>query len=139
MTCVCGREIILTEPTAFACECGRAGEVKWGSGAAMTIPAEPRTGAPPAMKVKLARREEAMTIELNTKSAPGNFFRDETPRIRCPRCGFWFLLGLGMDVDPVIEAITHKHLEVCEGDPAVALMKVEQAYKDGWRPQEREG
>jgi len=80
-----------------------------------------------------------MTIELNTMSDPERWFRDETPRLKCPKCGHNFLLGLGMDIDPIISRISDKHVEVCEGDPAVALMKVEQAYKDGWRPQEREG
>ena len=72
--------------------------------------------------------------ELNTMSNPKQGWRDETPRIRCSKCGNLFLLGQGMNADPEIMAITRKHRELCEGDAAVTLMRVEQAYKAGWRP-----
>lgn len=75
--------------------------------------------------------------ELNTMSDPVPHYRDETPRIRCSKCGHRFLLGVGMFYNPLdaaVEAITNKHMELCEGDAAVTLMKVEQAYKAGWRP-----
>ena len=47
----------------------------------------------------------------------------------CPSLPFIML-----NADPEIMAITRKHRELCEGDAAVTLMRVEQAYKAGWRP-----
>lgn len=72
--------------------------------------------------------------ELNTMSDPSPHYRDETPRERCSRCGHLFLLGRGCNDETQVYAITRKHMELCEGDAAVTLMKVEQAYKAGWRP-----
>lgn len=72
--------------------------------------------------------------ELNTMSDPKPGWMDETVRIRCPRCGHMFLLGRGMVEDPRIRSVTRQHILLCEGDAAVTLMKVEQAYKAGWRP-----
>jgi hypothetical protein len=74
-------------------------------------------------------------IELNTMDNPSPNFRDETARIRCGKCRNLFRLGPGMFWEPLETAITMKHLELCEGDAAVTLMKIEQAYKAGWRPQ----
>jgi hypothetical protein len=73
-------------------------------------------------------------IELNTMSNPTPGFRDESPRIRCAKCANLFLLGRGMNDEPRYVAIWQKHQEFCEGDAAVALMRIEQAYKAGWRP-----
>jgi hypothetical protein len=73
--------------------------------------------------------------ELNTIADDAPRFIDESPRIYCGRCGHWFYLGHGIFCeDPVMAAITYKHLELCEGDQAVTLMKIEQLYKSGWRP-----
>lgn len=66
-------------------------------------------------------------------------FRDETDRIFCSKCGHWFLMSAGAtEVDPEqrrrgdrIRAITRAHIEMCGGDAAVTLAKIEQAYKSG--------
>lgn len=80
-------------------------------------------------------------IELNTVDNPKPNFRDETPRIRCSKCGNYLLYGYGMVEWPPdgeqrrrgdrIRAITDYHLQSCGGDAAVTLMKIEQAYKSG--------
>jgi len=80
-----------------------------------------------------------MLIDLNTMSDPTPHYRDETPRQRCAKCRHLFRLGYGMNDDPVLYRITKKHMELCEGDAAVTLMKIEQAYKAGWRPQDEKG
>ena len=77
--------------------------------------------------------------ELNTMSDPSPHFRDETERLRCSKCGHSFLYSFGMtELDAGnrrqgdrIRAITDAHMRLCEGDAAVALAKVEQAYKAG--------
>lgn len=66
--------------------------------------------------------------ELNTISNPNPQFRDETQRMLCRKCRNWFLIGRGMFPEERIAAITEKHMELCEGDAAIALMKVEQWY-----------
>ena len=73
--------------------------------------------------------------ELNTEyySRPG--WHDETSRISCDKCGHWFKLGPGMFNAPRETSITEKHLDLCEGDAPTTLMKIEQAYKAGWRPE----
>jgi len=73
-------------------------------------------------------------VELNTMSNPVPHYRDESPRVRCGKCGNLFLLGRGITEDRETAAVTRKHLELCEGNAAVTLMKVEQAWKAGWRP-----
>jgi hypothetical protein len=76
----------------------------------------------------------AHVVELNTMDNPTRWFRDETQRMRCTRCGNTFRLGYGMDIDREVEAITEKHVELCEGDAAVTLLKLDAAFKAGWRP-----
>ncbi len=73
-------------------------------------------------------------LELNTQADPRPGWRDESPGQRCRACGHVYRLGWGMDEDPKVAAVTRKHMELCEGDAAVTLMKIEQAYKAGWRP-----
>jgi hypothetical protein len=68
-------------------------------------------------------------VELNTMSDLRPDFRDETPRVFCSKCRHHFLLGHDMRVDPVVSAISYKHLELCEGDPAVTLWKIDQWFK----------
>lgn len=78
-------------------------------------------------------------IELNTMSDPIPGFRDETQRMRCSKCGHLFLYSFGdTEFSPEgqrrgnqIRAITDRHMQLCEGDAAVTLMKIEQAYKAG--------
>lgn len=64
--------------------------------------------------------------ELNTVDSPIPGFMDETPRIRCPKCGSRLRLGRGMDENPDISEISMKHIELCEGDPAITLLKIDQ-------------
>jgi len=71
-------------------------------------------------------------IELNTMSDPTPHYRDETQRMWCGKCHHRFLFDDRMQKHS--EAITQKHMELCEGDAAVTLVKIDQAFKDGWRP-----
>jgi hypothetical protein len=70
-------------------------------------------------------------VELNTVDPPTPGFMDETPRVCCSKCGSRLRLGHGMDVDPQVEEISMKHIELCEGDPAVTLLKIDQWWKAG--------
>ncbi len=68
-------------------------------------------------------------VELNTVDPPTPGFMDETVRIGCPKCGSRLRLGHGMDYDPEVAEISEKHIELCEGDPAVTLWRIDQWWK----------
>ena len=70
-------------------------------------------------------------VELNTMDNPPPGFMDETPRIKCIRCGNLFRLGIGMDYDPTIAAISEAHVAICDGDPAMTLWRIDQLVKTG--------
>jgi hypothetical protein len=72
-------------------------------------------------------------VELNTMEYSRGW-HDETPKVMCPKCRNIFRLGYGMDVDREMEAISNKHLELCEADAAVTLLKIDAEFKKGWRP-----
>ncbi len=69
-------------------------------------------------------------VELNTVSNPRPGFRDETPRIRCSKCGNLLRLGHGMDADPEVSEISMKHIELCKGDPHITLWRLDQWWKN---------
>lgn len=60
--------------------------------------------------------------ELNTE--------DLSPGTICQKCNRRFRLGWGMERDQEIITLTYKHLELCEGDPAATLRKIEQWWKE---------
>ncbi len=65
-------------------------------------------------------------MQLNTMDNPTRGFRDETERVKCLRCGNWFALGKGVwDTDADMYEISMKHVELCEGDAAATLQKIE--------------
>lgn len=72
-------------------------------------------------------------IELNTEYTRPRGFMDETERVLCLKCRRVFRLGDGMTRSLANEAIWNAHRDLCEGDAAVTLMKIEQAYKEAHR------
>lgn len=64
-------------------------------------------------------------LELNTMHNPVRGMMDEDEREWCPKCGNCFSLA-----NRKTAAITSMHMKLCEVDAAVALMKVEQQYKE---------
>ena len=69
-------------------------------------------------------------FDLNTMHIKPSYpYRDETPRIRCSKCGNLFNLGHGMNDDPTLVRIFQWHESLCEGNPARTLMLIEQMYK----------
>lgn len=68
-------------------------------------------------------------IELNTVSNPFPGFRDESPRLRCSKCGNYLLLGRGMDQEDELVQVANLHINLCEGDLPVTLWKMDQFLK----------
>jgi hypothetical protein len=81
-------------------------------------------------------------VELNTAS-PKRFscfrgFDDmEREQYQCPKCGYWLFSEtnyFGFDDSKFhrrwTKIINETHLELCEGDPVITLMKVEQTWKE---------
>lgn len=69
-------------------------------------------------------------LNLNTVHKPIPGFMDETPRAWCSKCKNWLDLGYDMRSDDTLCLIAQTHMELCEGDAAVTLMKIEQLYKE---------
>lgn len=61
-------------------------------------------------------------LELNTE--------DLSPGTICQKCNRRFRLGWGMERYQEVVTLTYKHLELCEGDPAATLRKIEQWWKE---------
>jgi len=80
---------------------------------------------------------QTRVIEVNTMNNPSPKFRDETERVQCSKCGNYFLAG-GMakfngrhfEHDMTVPRVTGLHLELCEGDAAATLVKVDRRVKE---------
>lgn len=61
----------------------------------------------------------------DTMDDPIPHFRDETERVHCRKCGHYFRLTAGFSADFLAYQLSTKHLELCQGDAAETLKKVQ--------------